>query len=267
MTKDKDQWIEGMARAGYLAKGIVYLMVGVIAATAAFEGGSPKGSEGALETVLNQPFGKVLLGLIGVGLLGYAAWKFVQCVKDSERKGSDASGMIQRGGYFLSGLAHTGLAVFCARTALSGSSQGNGGPGAQQATASAMSQPMGQWLVGLVGLVLVGVGLFRLSTAWNQSFKSKFHLNEMSQHEREVAVKAGIFGIAARAVVFALTGFFFLKAAISANPQKAGATQEVLTMVEQQGTWYLAVLALGLVAYAVYQGFLARYRHIKPATG
>lgn len=265
MNKSKATGFEGIARAGYMAKGVVYLLVGILAATAAFQGGTPQGNKGALQSLLDQPFGKFALGLVGFGLLGYAAWKFVQAYQDTEHKGSDASGLVQRGGYILSGLAHVSIAVFCAQSVMSGGTSG-GGSNAQTATASVMNQPFGQWMVGLAGLVLIAFGLFRLSTAWNQSFKSKFHLEQMSRQEKEVAVKAGIFGIAARAVVFGITGFFLIQAALTANPEQAGTTQQVLKLVEQQGTWYLAVLAFGLIAYAVFQGFMARYRHIKPAS-
>lgn len=264
MNKQRDQWIEMLARFGYLAKGVVYLLVGVLAAMAAFEGTQPRGSEGALQTVLGQPFGKTLLGLIGLGLLGYAVWKFVQAVKDAEHKGSDASGLIQRGGYLLSGLAHTALAVYAGKQAFTHAP--SGGDSAKTATATLMNQPFGQWLVATVGLVLIAFGLFRLYTAWQQHFRTKFRLNEMSQTERELALKAGTFGIVARSLVFGLTGVLFLSAAFNADPSQAGATRDVLRMVEQQGAWYLVALALGLVAYAVYQGFLARYRRIQPAT-
>ena len=263
-TSSKTRGLEGLARAGYLAKGTVYLIVGLLAATAAFGSADPQGSSGALQTLLEQPYGKFALGAVGFGLFGYACWKMVQAVKDTERKGTDLSGLVQRTGYFLSGLAHVGLAIFCARAVASGN-QASGG-NAEGATATAMSQPLGQWIVGCIGLGLIAFGLFRLSIAWSQSFKKKFHLEQMSQNERDVAVKAGSFGIAARAFVFGLTGLFLVQAAMSANPSKAGTMQQVLRAVEQQGTWYLAVLAFGLIAYAVYQGFLARYRHIEPRT-
>ena len=267
MEQKKTQGLEAVARAGYFAKGIVYLMVGLLAAIAAFQGGTPEGNRGALQTLLQQPFGQVALALVGFGLLGYAVWKFVQAIRDTEYKGNDASGYVQRGGFILSGLAHLSLAFYCAQTVLSGNgSESSSTENAQSATASVMHQPFGQWLIGAVGLALIAFGLFRISTAWNRSFKSKFHLEQMSTHEKEIAVKAGVFGIAARGVVFGLTGFFFIRAALTANPREVGALQEVLKLVEQQGIWYLAALAFGLISYAVFQGFLARYRHIKPAS-
>lgn len=260
MSPEQRQWLERFARFGYTAKGVVYLTIGLLAAAAALRGGRPEGSEGALTTLMQQPYGKALIGFIGLGLLGYASWRLTQAVRDTEHKGTDVSGLAQRTGFAISGLAHGVLAFTCGQAALTSSR-----PGSDQTqvwAAELMNQPFGQGMVGFVGVVLVGVGLFRLSTAWNQSFKTRFHLEEMDRHEQKLAVRAGQFGIAARAVVFGLTGFFFVQAAMTANPQEAGALQKVLTFAEQQGTWYLAIMAFGLVAYAVYQGFLARYRHI-----
>jgi len=263
VTKHNRSLLEGLARLGYLAKSAVYLLIGVLAATAAFQGSNPQGSQGALHSVLSQPYGKGLLAAIGFGLLGYAVWKIVQAVQDTEFKGSDASGLVQRSGYFLSGLAHGGLALYCARQVTSGG-QGNQSSLSSN-SAGILSTPGGQWILGAVGVVLICFALFRLSMAWNKTFKSKLRLDEMSSHEREVAVRAGVFGIAARAVVFSITGFFFLKAAMTSDAAEVGATQDVLQLVGRQGTWYLATLAFGLLAYAVFQAFMARYRTIQTA--
>lgn len=262
MSHEQRKWLETFARMGYLAKGVVYLTVGVLAGLAAWRGGTPEDIQGAFQFILTQPFGQILLGIVGIGLIGYGAWRLTQAVQDTERKGDDFSGILQRGGYAISGLIHFVLAFACGKAVLS--SQAKGGDQTESMTATVLNQPMGQWLVGLVGLALIGVGLFRLYTAWSKSFTERIHLEEMSPEEQKLVINAGRFGIAARSVIFGLTGYFFLKAAISANPQEAGALQEVLVLIEQHGPWYLAVMALGLIAYAVYQGFLARYRHINP---
>ena len=263
MSHEQRKWLEKFARLGYLAKGVVYLTIGVLAGLAAWRGGTPEDNRGAFQFILTQPYGKILLGTVGVGLVGYAAWRLTQAVQDTERKGKEISGILQRSGYALSGLVHFALAFVCGEAVLSSQVQG-GGEQTESMTATVLNQPMGQWLVASLGVTLIAVGLFRLYTAWTKSFTDRIHMEEMSQDEQTMVVNAGRLGIAARSVIFGLTGFFFLKAAISANPQEAGALQEVLLLVEQHGAWYLAVMALGLIAYAVYQGFLARYRHINP---
>ena len=261
ISQEQREWMESYARFGYLAKGVVYLTIGLTAAWAARSGARPEGSEAALSTILNQPFGQALLMVVGVGLLGYSCWRFVQAFRDTEFKGTDASGMVQRGGYAVSGLIHLALAFFCGQAAWAGG-QVSGGEGPQSLVARLLNQPFGQWLVGLVGLALIGVGVFRLYTAWSKTFQQRMHLEEMSEREKTGAVRSGQIGIAARSVVFALTGFFFLKAAQAADASQAGALRESLMAIQDQGTWYLTAMAFGLLAYALYLVFLARYRHI-----
>ena len=260
ISAEKKEWMESYARFGYFAKGVVYLTVGLTAGWAAWQGGRPEGSEAALGTIRNQPFGEALLMIVGVGLLGYSCWRFFQAVRDTEFKGNDASGLLQRGGYAVSGLIHLALAFFCAQAVLGGGSAS--GEGTQSLVARLLNQPFGQALVGLVGLALIGVGLFRLYTAWSKSFQQRMHLEQMSELEKAWAVRAGQFGIAARSVVFALTGYFFIRAAQAADASQAGALGESLMAIQDQGTWYLTAMALGLLAYAVHLVFLAKYRHI-----
>jgi len=261
ISAEQREWMESYARFGYFAKGVVYLTIGLTAGWAAWEGGRPEGSEAALSTIQNQPFGQALLMIVGVGLLGYSCWRFFQAIRDTEFKGTDVSGLLQRSGYAISGLIHLALAFFCAQAVLAGG-QASSGEGTQSLVARALNQPFGQMLVGLIGLALIGVGLFRLYTAWSKTFQHRMHLEEMSDHEKAWAVRTGQLGIAARSVVFGLTGFFFLKAAQATDASQAGALRESLMAIQDQGTWYLTAMAFGLLAYAVHLVFLAKYRHI-----
>ncbi len=101
-------WIERLARFGYLAYGVVYVLVGFLAVQAAIGGGKTASQEGALSTVLRAPLGKVLLGLIVVGLLGYAMWRLIQGVRDPENEGKDARGIVKRADHVVNGLFHGG---------------------------------------------------------------------------------------------------------------------------------------------------------------
>src|SRR5687767_8603413 len=92
-AREAAPWVERLARAGYLARGIVYLVVALLAGRAALEHRRPSASRGAMRELLDQPFGRVILGVMAVGLLGYAAWRFVQAVLDPERKGTKLSAL------------------------------------------------------------------------------------------------------------------------------------------------------------------------------
>ncbi|HEX5761031.1 MAG TPA: DUF1206 domain-containing protein, partial [Thermoanaerobaculia bacterium] len=91
-------WIETWARFGHVARGIVYILVGLLALQAARGGEEPTGAEGAVAEA--GEFSGVLLWLIVVGIAGYATWRFAEAFTDPERLGSDASGLRKRAARF-----------------------------------------------------------------------------------------------------------------------------------------------------------------------
>ncbi|MBD2103356.1 DUF1206 domain-containing protein [Leptolyngbya sp. FACHB-261] len=264
-------WVERLARSGYAAKGVVYVIVGLLAAQAALgTGGKTTDTSGALQTIVTQPFGKFLLSLVTVGLLGYALWRFVQAVVDPEHANQDAGAKrwAQRFGYALSGLGYAGLALTALKL-ISGSGGGSGSSSGgsnstQDWTARILSQPFGQWLVGLLGAIVIGVGFSYFYKAYAGKFRREFKLNEMSDTEESWAMRVGRFGIAARGVVFTIIGGFLIQAALNSDPSQAKGLGGALASLAQQpfGPWLLGIVALGLVAYGLYSGFEARYRRI-----
>ncbi|GAB4196526.1 MAG: DUF1206 domain-containing protein [Roseiflexaceae bacterium] len=252
--------MEQLARAGFLTKGVVYGLVGLLAAQAAFgAGGATTDTQGILERIVTQPFGQILLGLIALGLFGYALWRVVQALLDPEHKGGDAGALAERAGALVNGVIYFGLALTAGRLAL-GNGAG-GGNGTEDATARLMGWPLGVWLVGIAGLVVIGVGVQQLYQAYRASFRKKLRQEEMSAGELTWAVRAGRFGLAARGVVFAIIGVFLIQAARSADPQQARGLGEALETLAQQpfGPLLLGTVALGLVAYGIYMAVLARY--------
>lgn len=268
-SHESKDWIERGARIGYAAKGVVYTIIGVLALQAAFgTGGETTGSQGAIYEIAEAPFGQVLLILIAVGLLGYAAWRLVQAAVDPEHKGDDAKGVAKRVGYVVSGLSYGLLAFTAASIVFGWGSGGSGGGGSQQEwTAKLLAQPFGQWLVGLVGLIVIGVGLYQFKKAYTASFMKKYKTGAMSATERTWAERVGRFGLAARGVIFAMIGSFLIQAAVQAQPSETrGLSGALQTLAEQPyGPWLLAIVAAGLVAYGVYCFVSARYRHIHVA--
>ena len=264
MTQERDGWVERLARFGYAAKGIVYAIVGVLATQVAFgRGGKTTNTKGALQTIVTQPFGKFLLALVAIGLLGYVLWLFVQAIKDPEKKGTDAKGILQRVGYGATGLIYAGLA-FSAVKIILGSGGGGSSNSTQDWTARLLSQPFGQWLVGAVGAATIGMGFYQFYQAYSAKFRKNLKLNQMSNTEKTWATRLGRFGLGARGVVFVVIGFLLIQAARYSNPKEAQGLDGALDKLLQQpyGVWLLGVVALGLVAYGIYQGVLARYRRI-----
>lgn len=263
-TAEASPWIEPLGRLGYTAKGIVYAIVGLLAFQVAIgTGGQTTGSSGALRAIAAQPFGQILIGLMAIGLVGYVIWRFAEAIVDPDNKGTDAKGIATRIGYVISGILYGALAFTAVRIIMSGSG-GGGGNTTESFTARLMSQPLGQWLVGIVGVITIVIGFEQFHRAYNASFRKKFKLWEMSRQEDTWATRLGRFGLAARGVVWTLIGIFFIVAAYQAQPQEAAGLGQVLQKLAEQpyGPWLLGVVALGLIAYGAFMIIQARYRRM-----
>lgn len=262
--QSSSEWIERLARFGYAAKGVVYALIGVLAVQAAFTGGGKTtDAKGALESIVTQPFGQILLVLIAIGLFGYMLWRFVEAFMDPENEGSDAKGIAKRIGYAISGIIYASLAFSAAQLA-AGSGSGGSGNSTQHWTARLMSQPFGRWLVGIVGAIVIGVGFYQFYKAFSTKFRRKLKVREMSEAEETWAIRAGRFGLSARGVVFVIIGFFLLQAAYQSDASEARGLGGALQTLLQQpyGPWLMGLVALGLIAYGIYMGVQARYRRI-----
>jgi hypothetical protein len=148
-------WVAPLARVGYLAKGVVYLLVGYVAARAALASGTPTGGTGALREALIAG-GPWLVLLIGAGLLAHVAWRLVQALLDPENPGASLR-LGVRAFHFVSGLVYGSLAITAYR--LWQGRRDSGDNGEENFAAMLMAQPFGRWLVGLVGVAIVAYGI------------------------------------------------------------------------------------------------------------
>ena len=256
---DAGSWVEKIARFGYGAKGVVYLLVGGLAFAAAIgSGGQTTDSTGALASISDSTAGRVVLALVAIGLAGYVIWQLVRAIKNPE-----GDGAAKRGYHVLTAALYSMVALAAARLALSGQSSGQGsGNSADHWSATLMRQPFGQLLLGAAGAGIALFGLQQLIKAWRVDLDDRLALGSMSAAARPWAVRAGRLGLAARGVVFAIIGAYVVLAALQADPSEARGLADVLDMLEQT-PWLLAVVALGLAAYGVYSLVLARYRTIR----
>lgn len=260
--------LEKLARFGHAAKGAVYLIVGALAVQAAFGSEpTPDGSRAAIDAIAGQPFGRVLLGITALGLLAYVVWRFVEAIKDPERRGSDVKGLAIRAGYVVSGIVYAALAFSAAAVALGAYSSG-GGDGSRRAwTAWVMSFPLGQWLIAAAGIVLGIVGLVHFQQAYSASFMRDYNLSEMSAKTRTWAKRIGQFGLAARGVTFCLIAWFVAQAALNYDPSEVRGLGGALNELAAQpyGQALMAVVAAGLAAYGVFCFTEARWKSFKTA--
>lgn len=259
-------WIERLARVGYAAKALLYTIVGALALQAAFgDGGRTTGSRGALSTLQDHEFGDLALAVIAAGLFGYAAWRVVEAILDPERRGTSAKGLALRASFAARGLVHAALGLQAVR--LIGGSGRSGSDGTELWTARVMDAPMGPWLVIGGGLVVAGYGAYQLYRAWAAKLSRQLDLSRLSREAGAWIIGVCRAGIAARGIVFGVIGVYLVRAGLAHNATQAADTGEALRVIGRQpfGTWLLAGVAVGLIAYGIYDIVQARYRVIRPA--
>lgn len=249
-----------LARAGFVARGVVYVIIGILAIKLALgSGGTSASQQGALRTIAAQPFGKVLLILVAVGLGGYSLWRLIRALLGHGPEGTDSG--FDRVAAFASGVVYAGLCAIAVEILLG---SGGGSGGAQKTTAGVFGWPAGPWLVGIAGVVFVGVGLYQGYRGISRDFLKDSKTEEMSPRLRTWIEWIGTFGHLARMVVFGLVGVFLIRAAIDYDPNKAVGLDGALAKVDRAsyGPYLLAIVAAGLIAFGVYSLTDARYRRI-----
>lgn len=262
-SREAAPWIEMLARLGYGAKGVVYLLVGGLAAAAALgRGGQVDGSGGALQSLASAPFGPALLALLALGLAGFVVWRVVEAALNPEHEPGR-----RRAFFVISALIHAGLAVEAVRLAL-GSGDGSGGESeADHWTATVMAQPLGRVLVIAAGAALALYGVQQIGKGFTAQLDRRLALVNLSATARTWVVRIGRVGLAARGIVFSIMGGFLAAAGLTSDASDARGVGGALSSLREQayGQWLLAAVALGLVAYGVYCLVRARWRRITPA--
>jgi len=259
-TVARDPLFEWLARAGLVARGVVYGIIGVLAIKLALgDGGKATDQQGALKTIAQQPFGKGLLVAVAIGLAGYALWRIVRAAIGHGPESSDSG--FDRVAGLASGIAYGALLV-TAIGIIAGSGGGSGSP--DKATAGVLDWTGGQVLVVVAGLVMIGVGLYQGYEGASRSFLEDSKTEEMSPRTERAFTVLGVVGHLARMVVFALIGWFLIRAAIDFDPDKAVGLDGALAKLAHAsyGPVLLGVVAAGLIAFGAYSLADARYRRI-----
>ena len=266
-SKPYERWLEYYARFGYAAKGILYGSTGVLAILAALDFNQNEtvvGATGALRSIARQPFGRVLVFLIAVSLIGYVVWRFLQAFLDPEHSGCDASDIVRRIGYGCSGIVYASIA-YSAVEILEESSESDD-RSAEEWVFMIMRQPFGRWLIGAAGLVFFCIGCYYFYRAVKAAFRKRFKLHKMSAAAKRWAFIVGRVGIAARGVVYTVIGIFAMRAAWLVDADEIKTTEQALAVFNDNPANEIVLLTLGVgfVAYGIHMGFQSRYRSIDP---
>ncbi|PYQ43694.1 MAG: hypothetical protein DMF77_09040 [Acidobacteria bacterium] len=256
------RWIEPLARFGFAARGLVYILVGLLAAEAAAVGGRATDARGAIQAIGQQHFGTVFLLVLALGLAAYALWRFAQAWLDLERKGTSLQALATRATFVVSGLGHAALALSAASVVI-GLHEGRSNAVRTWVT-RLLSAPYGRWVVAAVGLAVIGSGVYQFYKAYTALFENDLLTSEMSAGARLWSRRVGRAGLTARGVTFGVIGWFLLRAGLDANAHEARGVAGALRLLGRQdeGHWLLFVVAVGLAAYGLSSLVDARYRRI-----
>lgn len=260
-------WVYRLARLGYAAEGLLYVIVGGTASLAAINvGGRVRGTRGALNLIVAQPFGRLVVALVAVGLCGYMLRRFVQVFVPPEEgvPPKQIIRILRRVGFALSGLAHAGIVLAALRLVLGlAVLSSGGGPPASRGWATLLFEwkPLDGWLILLVGLVIIGVAVFYFYKAVSRRFTMDLELERMSRRAERATLACGIAGYAGRGVGFLIMGAFLVYAGWYVEEVEARGFGDILRALETQpfGAWILIAAAVGLIAYGLYLLLAARY--------
>jgi hypothetical protein len=256
--------IEPLARLGYASKAVIYAIVGGLAiAAAANRGGQITDTSGALRVILRQPFGQILLYVLTAGLCGYAVWRVLDAIRDPDRHGTDAGGLVTRVGNLIRGAIYGALGVEAFR--LARGLRGSSGNEAVMWTARIMDWPLGEWIIGIAGAIVVVYGVSEVVDSARGGFDASLDYSPFPSGWRRPLNSVSRFGVGARGVIIATLGVFLVRAAIRHDPAEAHGTRESVIELAGavHGRWLLAAIAAGLLAYAVDQAVHARCRRIR----
>jgi hypothetical protein len=260
-------WADRLARLGFCARGLVYMIVGAIALQIAFDTGSrddEASKDGALREIAERPMGGVLLVVLAAGLAGYALWRASEALWGKGDEDDEAKRSAKRAGSAAKAVLYAGFCVSTVRFIANGPQPSNDGEQEQTLTARVLDWPAGQWLVGGLGIAVIGGGVYLAYRGLAQKFEKRLDTSEMGPVMGATVDVLGTVGMAAKGLVFGVAGFLLIKAALDFDPDEATGVDGTLRTIAQQayGQVLLTVTALGLIAYGLYSFAEARYRRL-----
>jgi hypothetical protein len=249
------------ARIGFLAKGLVYALIGALAIQVAFGDSEKTDQQGALQAVAEKPGGSVVLWLMVLGFVGYAIWRFSEAAWGRRDETDEKKRTLKRLGSAANGLIYLGFGVLAFRTVTAGSS---GGSTSADVTATVLKWPGGQTIVFVAGLVVIAVAIALTVRGLKTDFEKHLDTGRMSPTTFKAVRRLGQVGYVARGVVFGLVGIFVCKAAMDYQPDKASGFDVALKSIAGApfGQFLLVLAGLGLICFGAYCFAEARYRRL-----
>ena len=257
--------VESLARLGYASKAVIYGIVGVFAILAVTDrGGLITDTSGALRLVMAQPFGRALLIVLAFGLCGYAMWRLLDAITDPDGNGTAPAGLVIRIGNAVRAVVYGALGIEAFR--LLRGLRGSRGDDAELWTARILQIPLGDVLVGIAGGTAAVYGVSEIIQAVRGTNAAKVDWSAIPSHVRVAVRRISRFGVAIRGGLIVTLGVYLVRAALNHDPNQAAGSRESMLRLGGifEGRWFLALIAAGVIAYAVDQAVHARCRRIRP---
>ena len=254
------EFYKNAAIIGFVSKGIIYLVIGALSLLAALNmGGDSSGTNQALLFLKKQPFGQVLLLLLGVGLLCYSFWMFLQAFKDPENIGSDYKAKLRRFGLFTTGLVYVVVALLCFYHLFTYPME--------ESSNSRYLDFLGPTTLSYVfigiGIVLTMQGIVLTVGVIKGGLLDQFNLE--GRKGAAIIRAVGQFGFYARAFVVAIIAYFFFRAGIYTGNHEIKGIQDAFKFLDQStfGRILMAITAVGFISYGAFFVLLTRFRSFK----
>ena len=250
-------------RGGFVVYGVIHLVVAWLALQIAFGHHQKQASStGAIQTLAKQPFGEFLVWVVAVGMLVLSLWRVLEAWVGYEyhdggkkwRKKAVSAGKA---------LIYGAVGVSALGVALGSGGRGGGKKGGTDSmTAKVMDLPFGQFLVGAIGLAIIGYGLNMAYRGWTEKFLEHLDAEGQSSEASTGYRMVGKVGYIAKGAAVAAVGGLFLYAAITHDAKKSGGLDQALEKIarEPYGQILLTVVAAGIACYGLF--CFARARHL-----
>ena len=253
-------WVGRVVRLGYLAKGVIYSFIGVLALRVALgmDGGRLTDPSGVLRTLLSQRFGRLMLATIGIGIVGYAAYYIFEAVADLRRRGGGKRGWTDRGLTIVKAAVYGAVGVqalavvFFDRQPMDRTEQG---------ARTVMQFPLGEYVLIAIGTGVAIYGLTQLRMAWRGGADDDIDVSRV-RREAPWILSLGRFGVAARSVILLLMGATFARSGWRGRAADADGYRDALRTIASFDPWLLTAIGAGLLCFGLYQLCHARYARL-----
>ena len=250
-------WVARVVRLGYFAKGLIYSLIGVLALRVALglSGGRLTDPSGVLRTLLGQPFGRIMLALIGVGIVGYAAYYIVEALADLRRRGGGVRGWLDRTLTMIKAAVYGGVGLQALNVVLFDRLPSDR---TEQGARTVMQFPLGEWLLVAIGVGVAIYGLTQLRMVWRGGADDDLDVGRVKR-EAPFILPLGRFGTLARSIIIVLIGATLARSGWRGRAADADGYREALATIASFNPWLLAAIGAGLLCFGVYQLCHSRY--------